>query len=262
MSRFERLSYLISSVFGYFILTFVINGVIGGLLKNNQLDILQFLNKIVFLLICWFYIKYFHRKINLLSPGSYFKFRRIDILTFIIGAIIPITLTMLSIGVLCIIKIEIETIFLANKALLKEIVNGFITSLNEELLFRAFIFLSLVKIYGKVFLSALSTSVLFAVLHMGSISHDFFFLSLLNVLIGGLLLSYLYYISGSIWITIGFHTLNNFLARFIDFPQSSVMHTNELNLLIYTVLLFGLLVACMFFVKRKSDALPVSSEPK
>ena len=86
--------------------------------------------------------------------------------------------------------------------LLNILIIGVIPALGEELLFRGVIQKELFSIYGKIHMSIWITAFLFSAMHLQ-------FLGFIpRFLIGGLL-GYLFYWSGSIWLPILAHFVNN-----------------------------------------------------
>lgn len=87
MSKLEKLVYLFVSIIGFFILTFILIGVIGSLLEKHDLIFLAGINKIAYLIISWQYIKIQHYKLNAISINQYFSFRNNALLKLIAGSI-------------------------------------------------------------------------------------------------------------------------------------------------------------------------------
>ena len=85
-----------------------------------------------------------------------------------------------------------------------------LAALGEELLFRSIIQTSLIKICKNAHIGILIASVIFSFIH-------FEFYGFVPRLILGMLLGYMFYFSGSIWISMLMHFLNNGTVVFIYF---------------------------------------------
>lgn len=93
-----------------------------------------------------------------------------------------------------------------------------IVALNEEIMCRGYIQTTLNQM-GRPWLSAVITSALFSVLHLGNPNVKI--LGLLNIFIIGLVFSYMYIRTKSLWMPIGYHfTWNYFQGNVFGFPVS------------------------------------------
>lgn len=142
--------------------------------------------------------------------------------------------------------------------LLNILIIGVIPALGEELLFRGVIQKELYSINGKIHISIWTTAFLFSAIHLQ-------FLGFIpRFLIGGLL-GYLFYWSGSIWLPILAHFVNNagavILSYFINQQNISkdVEHlgAEDGQLSVLVIALLGLL---MFLYLIKTISNPLSSK--
>ncbi len=123
---------------------------------------------------------------------------------------------------------------------------GLITGGAEELLFRRFLFHHMIKNTGKLLLSLVSSSILFALLH-------FNYLQILPLFVFGVVLAMMYYTSGSIWPGIVAHSLNNMVNVYWLANDSIPYWMEHIDLKITipsTLLLMGLVI--YYFKRTKS----------
>ena len=88
-----------------------------------------------------------------------------------------------------------------------------IVAFAEELLFRGYIIMSLQQM-GKWWLSILISAVIFALTH-GALNDNVSFLAIINLLLGGILLGYMYIKTKSIYMPIGFHITWNYFQGYV-----------------------------------------------
>lgn len=255
MSKTERLIYLLVSVFGYFVISFLYLGILGNILKDTPPKLLSNLHVISFLLILWFYIRFIHRVINQIGWKDYFSFQLIDIIKFGFGMALILLISLLSAFVGFLFRPDGEFLLGSHEYDVLLIANSISIAFAEELLFRALIFFSLAKITNRIFLSAVLSSLFFALVHIGSVDKSLMFISLLNIFSGGLVLSYLYHLSGSIWTAIGFHGMNNILAFAPDFYKQSSHVDGTTHLLAHSVILLVVGAVLIYIGQRKSEVL-------
>ncbi|MFZ5644480.1 MAG: CPBP family intramembrane glutamic endopeptidase [Bacillota bacterium] len=93
-----------------------------------------------------------------------------------------------------------------------------LVALSEELLFRGYIINALQQM-GKIRVSLALSSIIFALVH--GVNPNVNFLGLSNIFLVGLLFSYMYIKTGSLWMPIGYHfTWNYFQGVVYGFPVS------------------------------------------
>lgn len=85
-----------------------------------------------------------------------------------------------------------------------------IPGIGEELFFRAMLLGNFLKAKRNVWLSVLLTGLLFSLIH-------FTFKNVLAIWVLGSFLGFLYYVSGSVWLPVIIHFLNNFMQVFFSF---------------------------------------------
>ncbi len=118
----------------------------------------------------------------------------------------------------------------------------------EEIFFRGVLQNLLIKGSGNVHLGVAVTSLIFAAIHL----HPVQFLAMLFL---AAMLGYLYHYSGSIWLSIGLHFLNNALAVTLNYYENDFIIAKELvedryqPHLIIVIVCFAI---CMFVLNRMS----------
>lgn len=100
-----------------------------------------------------------------------------------------------------------------------------IVAFAEELLFRGYIIMSLQQM-GKWWLSILISALIFALTH-GALNDNASFLAVINLLLGGILLGYMYVKTKSIYMPIGFHLTWNYFQGYIFGIQVSGREVGE-----------------------------------
>jgi membrane protease YdiL (CAAX protease family) len=136
--------------------------------------------------------------------------------------------------------------------LMNIIIIGLIPALGEEFLFRGLIQKLLIKGFKKVHLAVILTAFVFALFH-------FQFLSLLPRFVLGIILGYLYIWSGSLWMSILMHFINNSLAviYYHYYLNGKTGDTLEVigtpgNDLVYALLSFAIVAIILFVIRRIS----------
>ncbi|HOI31143.1 MAG TPA: type II CAAX endopeptidase family protein [Bacteroidales bacterium] len=250
MKKVEKLLILFIAVVGYFFLVFIQLGLVDELLKSLHLRIIIVINKVVFLIVSWFYIKAILNKLNL--DDSKFKpnIKFSDIYYFLFGGAIPLVLSAASLFIASIIFKEFDYQLIISTLTIKHFFEALVTAFNEELLFRALIFYSLYRITGKLFFSAFLSSIFFVFMHFEMIEEDIAYLYISNVLIGSLLLSYIYFLTKSIWSSIGLHALNNTIENVFDFTYEDNFN-KVLYLSAYTILLILIFLLFVYIQRKK-----------
>jgi len=251
MSKSDRVFYLILSIIGFYFLAFLVLGITSSYLEHYQYYLATNLIKLSFLVLIWFYIKILHTKINGINWQEYFSIRILDIPKFFLGMIIPIVFTIVTLIILKLTNSNLDFTLSNSKTFLELLINNFLISISEELFYRCFIFISLLKIMKGVFLPALISSILFTSVHIASIVEGYVLISLINIFIGGVLLCYLYHLTNSIWTSIGFHTANNTLSHVILYPKQIHDYAYINSLVLYTCLLGTFLIIIFLFVNNR-----------
>ena len=132
---------------------------------------------------------------------------------------------------------------------------GVIPALGEELLFRGVIQKELFSKYGKIHLSIWITAFLFSAIHLQ-------FLGFIpRFLIGGLL-GYLFYWSGSIWLPIIAHFVNNAGAVILSYLIGQQSISNEVEYLGAEEGQFSMLVIALLGLLMMSYLLKSISKPQ
>ena len=94
------------------------------------------------------------------------------------------------------------------------LVLAIIPAIGEELLFRGYLQQTFTKLFGKPHVAIIVTALLFSAIHMQ-------FQGFLPRLALGVVLGYLFYWSGSLWLPIIAHFINNAMAIFFTYPALS-----------------------------------------
>lgn len=251
MRKHERLLYLSASILGYFLISFFYIGLLGSLLQDEHMRSVSNIHAVVFLVILWFFIKYVHQKTNQIGWRDYFSFQLSDIKKFVIGGSLAMILGLLAFGFVISFEIKANFPLPIGKEIAQNMVKGLMTGFSEELFFRGLIFFSLFRILHKIFLSAVISSIFFAVVHLVGLEQSKLFVLSVNIFLGGLVLSYVYLISGSIWTAIGFHALNNFLVFCLESPNQTSTLANSSFFLVHSALLLIVAILLIVYVRQK-----------
>lgn len=132
--------------------------------------------------------------------------------------------------------------------LLYLLVFAVVPAMGEELLFRGVIMRFSYNSSNNIHFAILFSAALFAMAHQSV--HNF-----LPIMLAGVLLGYLYYFSGSIWLSILAHFINNAFAIVVLVWQNKLVNPNELtkadNFPWYVLLLSAALFIVLFTILRK-----------
>lgn len=128
-------------------------------------------------------------------------------------------------------------------------------ALGEELLFRGVIMRFSYNSSNNIHFAILFSAALFAMAHQSV--HNF-----LPIMLAGVLLGYLYYFSGSIWLSILAHFINNAFAIVVLVWQNKLVSPNELSkadnfpwyVLLIAVTLF---ISFMMLLRKNATPLPI-----
>lgn len=124
-----------------------------------------------------------------------------------------------------------------------------IPAVFEEIFFRGVLQNLLIKATGNLHIGVVITSLIFAAIHLNPIQF-------LPMLFLAAMLGYLYHFSGSIWLSIGLHFLNNALAVTINYYKNDYVVAEEMAEdkyqphLIFVIVCFAI---CMFVLNRMSN---------
>ncbi len=98
----------------------------------------------------------------------------------------------------------------------------FVQSSAEEFICRGFLYQRLLKGYGKPVIAIVGNSLLFALLHLGN--EGVTILSVINIFLTGILMSFAVYYMDSLWCAMALHTAWNFTQNIIfGLPNSGVV---------------------------------------
>ncbi len=115
----------------------------------------------------------------------------------------------------------------------------------EEFAFRGVILGSLRK-YGDCF-AIITSAFIFGCMHMSATSIPFAFIS-------GLVLGFVYVVTGNIWVNIGIHFMNNAISVLLDLTEANCTENVALVLdfiLFYGMIIVGIVCLIVLLVKKK-----------
>lgn len=134
--------------------------------------------------------------------------------------------------------------------LLNVIIIGLIPAIGEEFLFRGIIQKLLIKGLKRVHISIILTAFVFALFH-------FQFLSILPRFVLGMILGYLYLWTGSLWMPVLMHFINNSLAVvyyhfYLDGKTGDTLEVvgTPGNDMVYALLSFVIVTVILFVIRR------------
>lgn len=137
--------------------------------------------------------------------------------------------------------------------LIAAVVMALIPAVAEELFFRGLLMGDLMKSGIRPAYSIIVSGLIFSLVHFEF--HNFLAIGVLGIFLG-----YLYYVSGSLWVCIAAHLLNNFMAVFVRYLVSTRVISKEFSeaetpmwLSILSLVLFAAILF-MLEQKRKSDS--------
>ena len=148
----------------------------------------------------------------------------------------------------------------AHEFILVSIVLAVIPAVAEEFFFRGLLLGGLLR--GKVnpLLSIVVTGLIFAVSHWE-------FDNTLAIWLLGIFLGYLYYISGSIWVSVAAHFTNNFFQILFKYLYNTGVISKDIadaTMPVYAIIISGLLFAgCIYLLNQwKQPAVYAEDEPE
>lgn len=155
---------------------------------------------------------------------------------------------------------EMIKVFLADTSFVQLMVNLFmiavIPAIGEELIFRGILIKLLNKLTSNIHIAAIVSAVIFSAMHMQ-------FYGFLPRMFLGLILAYLFIWSGSLWIPILAHFVNNALAVLVVFLNNKGLLIYDLesfgnftgqNIFMFIfVIIFVIAVFMFYFVNRKTN---------
>ena len=184
-------------------------------------------------------VKIFNKKINNILTTDFLGKNHIR------SIFISVFFIIISFCFPTIILIQFDFNFQPIEKVFESSIGFIIVSITEELIFRAFLFLSIFCLLRSVIFSALLVSLLFTFIHYNAIENitQFFW-----VFSASMLITYLYVYSKSIVSPIVFHFLLNLLSTNIIVPPN--LHS---ILLVTQVVSMILCVLLLWFISRRNS---------
>jgi len=191
---------IVLSVILLFYLVFILLGGIKSYFKTSTLITLCCAT--LYLVLIFLLVKQFNKAINNLSLTDFIGKNHFQ------AILIGIVAVAFSFFVPTIVEIQFDFTFQPINKIFQSSFEFIVVSISEELVFRAFLFLSILYIFRHLLLSAIITSLLFTLIHFYEIDN---FIPFLWVFSTGMLMTYLYVYTKSIGAPITFHFLINLL---------------------------------------------------
>jgi hypothetical protein len=133
---------------------------------------------------------------------------------------------------------------------------GLLPAMGEELLFRGIIMKFSYNNSRNIHLAILLSAALFALAHNSAYTF-------LPIMFAGIILGYIYYLSGSIWLSIVAHFLNNVfavLALFIANRSPNIIDRSTESTLPWYVVMPSLIIFIFAFFLLRKNATPLPSD--
>ncbi len=240
---------------------------IGSYCNSNEQKVIGNTFKILFLIATYIGVKIFNRHVNFLSPDSYgFHFKKFG-KNVLIGIIIATGITALVLTVANIFFIKpFEFVDLKHnyeKPLVILILSTIGIGMWEEFYFRGLIYNTLLKNSFGFHISALTSSVLFSLIHYSGFDMSETSLTYIGIVFVGYILVFIYTITDSIWSVVSFHFIWNLIAKLLDDQGNDIglieidnysEYSKSLDNLVVIILGFVLLLILLLTRTKKVSA--------
>ena len=144
-----------------------------------------------------------------------------------------------------------DTLMEGSSLALSILIFGLLAAVSEEVLFRSVIQKALVSLFKNAHIGILVTAIIFSAFHM-----DFF--GFFPRFIYGLLLGYMFWLSGSIWSTILMHFVNNSVIVVLEYykidSESFGQTDNAIVIILSLIVTVAIFIAC-YRLKNKTEQL-------
>ena len=144
-----------------------------------------------------------------------------------------------------------DTLMEGSSLALSILIFGLLAAVSEEVLFRSVIQKALVSLFKNAHIGILVTAIIFSAFHM-----DFF--GFFPRFIYGLLLGYMFWLSGSIWSSILMHFVNNSVITVLEFykidSESFGQTDNAIVIILSLIVTVAIFIACNR-LKNKTEQL-------
>lgn len=216
------------------------------------------------LIISSFIIENFRNHSNFQLFG--FNIDKFALKHILIGFLMPFIFFSLMLIIAFLLGYQIKIVESKLDGLIFTFFSIFILAVNEELLFRGIIFQALIEKFNQTTVTIVA-SLIFALLHF--FNPNLSYIAIINIFLAGVLLSFMYIKTKSLWLPISFHVFWNYLTYFLlgmpvsglYFGQSPVRISfdyNDFYTLIFggdfgiegSILVIPLLLFLIFYVLR------------
>ena len=171
------------------------------------------------------------------------RFRKIDILNFAIGTVLPMIILFIIYSF-----VKSNTILQGNDFLSLLIKNKgkfifyFFVAFIEEVVFRGLIFRMLLKKYKNKYLSCMIAALIFTLPHIFNTDNISILIMFIFPLLYGILANEMFYFTKSIWMSTGFHWLWNYTIT------SLFLATGTQNLIYMHIIVAMIIVIPLFYI--------------
>lgn len=184
-------------------IVFIVFTSLSNLLNNNTLAKIGL--AITYLISLFFLIRYFNKSIYNISVNQFIGKKHL------IGIITSLVILFIVFAIPYFIISESKYIFSWKIELLESLLSNSIVAISEELVFRAFFFLSMIVVMRNHLLAAFLSSLAFATIHIFGIDNLVHFLWVFSA---SMIMSYIYYVTSSLISTIIFHLFLNVIISY------------------------------------------------
>jgi len=171
---------------------------------------------LIYVTIILYIVIYLNKKWNnipfnksMLTFKKFINFNLIGILCYSVILLLIIPFFILQ-------QIEFRVCSFDSSGVLSLIITTYCIAVYEEFFFRGLISQTIFLSTQKLFVTSIISSLLFLSLHLFNIVNEYLIWSVLLLLIGGILLTYLFFFFKSIWVPIGFHFSYNVFGYALD----------------------------------------------
>lgn len=263
MLKWHKILLILPSLMGAFLL-FTLCGLIPNILANNGYSVLAFSLRFLIIPLTPLYIWFLNEQINQVELKQVIGKTRTLFQSFIFGFSIGIAVVFLS--ELLLFFTSDFSFHLNDSISIPKTIGIILTSLIvayfEELIFRGFVFITLLKTTNKFLISVIVSSLLFSILHFQGFTGSSIFLYHCNIFLGGILLCFVFLLTKSIWAAIGFHfsfnSLNNIDLFYLNDKQEVTDKAMSEQILVYQTLLLLIIIIVIITLFHKYFTPPLS----
>lgn len=228
MKKLRHLSEMVLKLCLFTILFYVFT-LLSCVVKNYP--ILQVAFFIGFTYLIYVFVKIFNRDMNDIDRSTFIGNKSVNHITGSIYGIFLAGTFFIGTLILFVFLYKYELVYQNTNKIIGDSIGYVFVALYEELVFRAFVFISLYVIFRKYFISVIISSVLFAVLHF-----NFDPIILANITLSGIALCFIYTWFKSIAAPIFLHFAHNFVCTLFILPTVQNQHWIKIETVV--ILLF------------------------